>query len=206
MPLDDVWKTFQSNVGVYWRGRFDEVPPVAGVYAWFYPLRVTSYDLTEFLDEMRRVHLFDARARSVPCTSGRSRLGWSQVQWNLHLTNPTSLIPRSIEDAWQHAAANPECFDELRRVLLRSSLLMPPLYVGKAVNLRNRCSDHTSGSSDFSSRFENHAEQVSFSARRVVDLLFVAMRTEQVSERSADTEALVEHVLKLIARPPYGVL
>lgn len=205
MPLDDVWKTFQSSVGIFWKGRFDEVPPTPGVYAWFYPLRVTSFELDEFLREVRRVHLYDARTGREPYAGGINRVGWSSLHWTASLNNPDVRLSDDVRAAWEKLASEPAEFDKLRRVVLRASLLMPPLYVGKAINLRNRSSQHLSGRSDFASRFEHRAGELDLHASRVRDLLLVTLRTEEIGTENTGTERLVEEILKSVAKPPYGV-
>jgi hypothetical protein len=206
MPLDDVWKTFGRTIGIHWKSTFDDLPSSPGVYAWFYPLRVTSHDLDAFLNEVRQIHLYDARTRGRPGYSGTARVGWSAVNWRLEMDNPDSDIIGTARTVWQMLSSNPIHFDELRRVLLRASLLMPPLYVGKATNIRRRCGQHLAGQTDFSKRFETRAAECGFSARRVSDLVLTVIRTENVASGTNETERLIEEILKLVARPPYGVI
>jgi hypothetical protein len=206
MPLDDVWKNLEHNIEIHWTGRFDEVPEAAGVYAWFYPLRVTSLDLGDFIAEVRKVHLYDARTESPPKTNSRSRLGWSVLDWSAEFQSPEVDPPWKMQQAWEKIAGDSSAFENLRRVLLTASLLMPPLYVGKAVDLRTRCHQHLSGASGFADRFERYADSAGFHARRVQDLVFVAIRTEAIGTSEDEAEKLVEEILKLVGRPPYGVV
>jgi hypothetical protein len=205
MPLDDVWKTFDRSIGLHYTARFDQVPPFPGVYAWFYPLRVTSYELDTFLAEVRAVHLYDARRKARPSAAGSARFGWSILEWKAELNDPRTSLPEKCRATWERLAGEPEAFDDLRRVLLQASLLMPPLYVGKAVNLRTRCAAHLDGRSNFAERFEARAKEIGLQARRVRDLILVTMRTESVGDETDESESLVEEILKLVARPPYGV-
>lgn len=205
MPLDDVWNSFQRTVEIFWKGHFDDVSPGSGVYAWFYPLRITSYDFDEFMEEVRRVHLYDARSGQEPTASGRERVGWSTVDWKLRFGDPPLPSNDAIRATWDSIASDERSFNNLRRVLLRASLLMPPLYVGKAVSLRTRCSNHLSGTSDFAMRYEKRAAEVALSARRIRDLLFVTIKTEDVGLHEEASEALVEEILKRVARPAYGL-
>lgn len=205
MPLDDVWKTFNRSIGVHYTGRFSEVPPFPGVYAWFYPLRVTSHELETFLEEVRSVHLFDASKNSIPHAGGVSPFGWSKLDWRVALGNREASLPAQVRATWRRLAEDEAAFDELRRVLLRASLLMPPLYVGKSVNLSVRSSAHLDGRSAFANRYETRAKEIGLRARRVRDLILVTLRTEAVGGETDEAERLVEEVLKLVARPPYGV-
>lgn len=205
MPLDDVWKTFHRSIGVHYTGRFGEVPPFPGVYAWFYPLRITSYDIDAFLAEVRSVHLYDARRNAIPQAAGASPFGWSLLKWQVALENSEASLIHPIRATWERLSEDAKAFDELRRVFLRASLLMPPLYVGKAVNLRDRCSAHVDSRSGFAERYESRAKDLGLRAGRVRDLILVTMRTEAVGGDTDEAERLVEEVLKLVARPPYGI-
>lgn len=205
MPLDDVWRTFQTSVGIFWKGRFDEVPPFPGVYAWFYPLRITSYVLDEFLDEVRKVHLFDPRTGSFPRVQAEGRLGWSLLKWSASLNNPQASLSSDMRHTWDQLVGDSDSFERLRRTILKASLLMPPLYVGKAINLRNRSSEHLASNSDFAKRYEKRACDLDLSAHRVRDLLLITLQTDTIRTDGSDTEALVEEILKVVARPAYGV-
>ena len=206
MPLNDVWKTFSKAIGIYFKATFENVPPAPGAYAWFYPLRVTTHDLQAFLDEVRLVHLYDARTKGKPQYEAAGRLGWSEVNVSVLLENPSSPAGKVATKTWAALVSDAERFDSLRRTLLRSSLLMPPLYVGKTNDLRNRCGQHLDGRTGFADRFESFATNAGLQARRVRDLLFVTILTEKVADGAGETEALVEEILKLVARPPYGVI
>ena len=47
MALNDVWRNLDREIGVVYRGRFENVPHEPGVYAWFYPLKITTDDIEE---------------------------------------------------------------------------------------------------------------------------------------------------------------
>ena len=83
---------------------------------------------------------------------------------------------------------------------------MPPLYVGKAMNLRSRCFQHLDGnSSDFSERYVKYAEDSKLNARLVSDLILACVRMDGDVSSVANSEHLVEEILKAAARPPYGI-
>jgi len=215
MPLDDVWKGIDKNVGFYWKGRFDSVPAAAGVYAWFYPLRVNTRCFDSFLDEVRRVHLYRAQRQKNSADDEDEenaatiiKLGsWSNLTMTTELTNPEWDPSKSnpIRSTWEDLVKDDEAFDRLRRILLSATLLMPPLYVGKAQNLRVRCNAHLN-KSGFKKRFESYAREEKFPFTETKNLLLVTIKTEIVAERDAEIKDLVEEILKLVGRPPYGIV
>lgn len=205
MPIDDIWKTFHKSLGIYWKGQFDLVPQSNGVYAWFYPLRVHSYDLEEFLKDIQSVHLYDPKQGKEPTATGEHRFGWSRLHWQAELKDPNINLKQTVERTWKDISENEASFDKLRRTLLQASLLMPPLYVGKTIDLRTRCAQHTSGGSDFAKRYERRAIELNLQSPRVRDLLFVTVRTSEIHTSDVPTEELIEDILKLVSRPPYGV-
>ena len=142
----------------------------------------------------------------MPHAQGASPLGWSLLRWRVALTNPAAPLADPIRATWSRLSKDDGgAFDELRRVLLQASLLMPPLYVGKAVDLRERCGAHIDSRSGFAKRYETRADELGLRARRVRDLILVTMRTEAVGQETDEAERLVEEILKLVARPPYGI-
>src|SRR5688572_11717619 len=100
MGLDDVWKTIDTSLGAFWKGRFDQIPQAPGIYAWFYPLRVSSLDFDTFLAETRAVHLYEAREQSTPRAAGTSRLGWSELRFGVELANPAVAPHPNIRAVW----------------------------------------------------------------------------------------------------------
>lgn len=211
MPIDDVWRDYERRLEVFWFDTFENIPISPGVYAWFYPLRVNSLDMTRVLAEFRSVHLFDARGAGKPRVSGSGRLGWNHVNWSLELDNPSLSVSKALEDSWEKIVSDPDSveFEYLRTALLAASLLTSPLYIGKAQNLRRRCATHLHGGSDFARRFEKHAEELGLHSKRVQDLVLVTVRTNLPrNETSIQTfeEDLIETILNAVARPPYGVI
>lgn len=213
MSLNDVWRNINQEIGIFWKGRWDDVPAGPGVYAWFYPLRISTYDLSAFLDDVSRVLSFDARSKGTAEQAVRARFTWEDVAMQLRLEPTMSDVPADVANHWARIAADPEGFERLRRVVMRGSLFMPPLYVGKTSSLSMRCRQHLTGTgaNDFHRRYHEFAESVSLRAREVNDLLFACIRTgreEQVERDSPDDEvvleAVVEEILKRACRPRYS--
>ena len=94
---------------------------------------------------------------------------------------------------------------------MEASLLMPPLYVGKADNLRVRYTQHVEGAGPeanvFHTRFTTFARSVGLPLT-VSDLLFVCIRTDPDTDRAlrdANVNELLEHILMQLCQPPFSM-
>ena len=209
--LNDVFRNLGNSVGVFWKGRFDRVPASPGVYAWFYPLRINSYNLEDFVGEVHRIQSFDAVCRGEAVANLKHYFAWRTVGLRLKVTPRKFTLPPGVEDSWDRIVQDPDRFERLRRVVLRSTILMPPLYVGKTVNLNVRCQEHIhgTGKGDFHTRFESFAEGVRTPCRRVSDLLFFCVETDEVVPTDdpdrVPLEDVVEEILKFTCNPVYSV-
>jgi len=103
---------------------------------------------------------------------------------------------------------DPALKNQLRRSIMRATILMPPLYIGKAKNLNVRCGQHLRGgsASQFHDRFEQYAGVVGSYYKKISDLLFVCIGTTE-SEQTHDQqglEAVIEDIMKCVGKPPYS--
>ena len=157
--LNDVFRDLGSQIGVFWSGRFDKVPASPGVYAWFYPLRINSFNLTDFVDEVHRIQSFDAACKGQAVANLAHQFAWRTVFMDLKISPREFVIPAGISRSWDRIVRDQERFERLRRMVLRSTILMPPLYVGKTSNLNTRCAEHIhgTGKGDFRARYEGFA-------------------------------------------------
>ncbi|MBE7483609.1 MAG: hypothetical protein HS104_26975 [Polyangiaceae bacterium] len=207
--LNDVWRNISSEIGIFWKGRFDRVPPHPGVYAWFYPLRVTTRDLGDFLTEVSQIFAFDAAARGTPAAEVEAAFTWRSIGLHVRVLHKDGPVPKNVSAQWEQIVSNDARFDQLRRMVLRGSILMPPLYVGKTHNLLTRCGQHLAGSSDnsFHARYVEYARSVGAHAQNVSDLIFACIRTgsSEVDDDNEEMETVVEEILKRASRPPYGI-
>ena len=214
MSLNDVWRNINQEIGIFWKGRWSDVPGGPGVYAWLYPLRISTYDLGDFLEDIAKVLSFDARSNGLASRALRARLTWEEITVKLRVGPSPPNIPQDISAAWSKLVADPGNFERLRRVVMRGSLLMPPLYVGKTRSLSVRCHQHLSGTgnNDFHKRFQEFAQRVGLRSAEVNDLLFACIRTGSDSLSAGDAagedeaiEGIVEEILKRACRPRYSV-
>jgi len=214
VSVDDVWRRIDKHLGVYLDGTFDQIPESAGVYGWFYPLRVTTKDLRELISELSKVSDYDALCESKPQSTNNLDFNWITSKVTIKQSLKLKSIPQKVFDAWELYKDDEDLFNQLRKSLMSASLLMPPLYIGKTNNLRTRCMQHVKGTdqdvSDFHQRFETFAKSENFSSQEIQNLIFVCVKTEyDKTDKSMDNtflnpHSVVEEILKAVAKPPYG--
>lgn len=214
MVLNDVWRSIGSDVGFFYEANFVDVPSAPGVYAWFYPLRVLSRsvdDLFQLVGSVQALLNYDAIAPGVQ-RHGEIPFAW----WTFVLActrRPKALtLSEPIQRAWAQITATDESFAEFQQALLKASIFMPPLYVGKADNLNTRCVQHlvgVLGANDFHSRFEEFARGLALPIRSVRQLIFACVRTGTLNDAPQEgrgpVHELIESIMKSICAPPYGL-
>ena len=209
------------------RKNFENVPNKPGVYAWFYPLRIKGADLDAFFNDIYNAMNYDANSKGVPEVQADLHYCWTQLKISsqLNLFNPfnnsRSNDIKSKEKWGKYKQLWKELKDHdlqfIKTVFFDMSFFMPPLYVGKSVDLRQRCIEHRQDVSDsktgnFASRFSTYAEEKKLFSKEVSDLLFACRETEvkypdSVIDNELKTlEELVEDVMKCLCRPPYSIL
>jgi hypothetical protein len=208
MPLNDVWNKVNRQIGFYTIDNFDKIPNVPGVYAWFYPLRITTMILEDFLDQVNVVLNYDSNSLGKPVHNAKLLFSWEEIMLSAEVAN--AKIPIStIRSSWDSICQS-QNFENFRRIIMKSSIFLPPLYVGKSKCLHDRCQQHINGrnsGNNFNSRFENYARAIPHAtSKNVSDLLFVCVKTEELSESTDDVEGLIETILKYLAKPKYSKL
>jgi hypothetical protein len=204
--LNDVWYNIQGQVHFLTRNTFDQAPAVPAVYAWYYPLRVSTYDLKTFLEEVIAVMSYDAKSDDIASMESVLSTAWRKYHFTLDSSPTVDEIPRSFANTWERVVK--ERFESMRMDLMRLSLFMPPLYVGKTNSLARRLREHIDGrapAGDFHARFRNFAEERGLSQRTVADLLCVAITTPEESASDEYVE-LIEYIMKTLAGPGFSVL
>lgn len=208
MRLNDVWKKANQQVGFYTTDNFDKVPTLPGVYGWFYPLRITTSDLNDFITQVNLVLNYDSTTLGKPVKNSELIFSWQRLNVTAELTDPQINISNFIS-TW-NSLFKSDRFDEFRKIIMKSSIFLPPLYVGKTTTLYNRCFQHINGdgsSNSFNTRFTKYANSVPNStAKKVSELLFVCITTEELTEYGQDVEGLVEGILKHLSKPKYSKL
>ncbi len=211
MVLNDVWRNINQEIGIFTRDTFDRVPVAPGTYGWFYPLRITTRKLDEFLDEVNVIMNFDAKAGGKPKHTLSVDFTWEHLKGEIERTPKIPAISESIYANWNNIVSDDHLFNELRKTVMRASIFMPPLYVGKARDLSNRCMQHVNGSdrNDFHNRYAKFARELGVFAKDVRDLLFVCVKTAETTEGSGESaenmESVVEEIMKYACKPAYSI-
>lgn len=203
--INDVWYNIQQNVHFLTRSSFSQAPAVPAVYAWYYPLRVSTYDLREFMLEVLSVMSYDAKSEGETRLESTLTTTWRSYRLELAAATEIGPTPAGFVETWKNACE--EDFDRLRMDLMRLSLFMPPLYVGKTNNLSRRIREHLEGrppARGFHERFEEFAGRQGLSQKTIADLLCVAI-TSPSEASSDDYVSLVEYIMKTLAAPGFSI-
>jgi len=211
MPLNDVWLNVNKEIGFYTKETFEKIPDGPGVYAWFYPLRIITKDPYQFIREVNLILNYDSHINGKPSNKGLLEFKWETIDFNLEINFKEPNLESFLE-IWQNATESEASFDQLRRIIMKASIFMPPLYVGKTIRLRKRSLEHITGNdgkNNFNSRYNDFARKNKIQFDKVKDLLFVCIRTKEETKGESqadieDLESLVEAIMKNLSKPIYS--
>jgi len=206
LRLNDIWRSVNEEIGFFTTETFKNISPSPGVYAWFYPLRIVTKNLDEFINQVDVVLNYDCETKGIPKKNNFINFSWDSLHQQIEIK--TKIIDlTAFKKVWDDIIKKENEFDELRKVIMRSSIFLPPLYVGKTNNLYKRCQEHINGNlkdNNFHNRFEKYATDNNFAAKKVSDLLFVTIKTSKNNQQKINTESLVEAILKYLSKPKYS--
>ena len=198
-----------ERLGFYTKETKDKIPELPGCYAWFLPLWFYRSDLDNLVQLVGAVLDYEhngEREVEVP-------FNWDSIRLRLRRAS-TLRATDSVRATWERVLADDRARTALQETLLEASLLMPPLYVGRTRNLRQRYLQHTvkrgHNKNDFYSRFTELAAALELHIS-VSDLLFVSLRTSDELGRALpdvapdDVELLIEQLLMQFCRPPFSL-
>ena len=198
-----------SRLGFYTKETKERIPEQPGCYAWFLPLWFYRSDLNDLMQIVGDVLSYDKKQEK----EAEAEFTWESVKLRVRRVAKIRAT-ETIHSTWERVCADAQAKKELQQTMLEASLLMPPLYVGKTKNLRQRYLQHTEGNSydsnDFHTRFTEHVSKLNL-AIGVGDLLFVCIKTEQKSPQvphgvaEDDLERLVEQILMRFCQPPFSL-
>jgi len=216
VALSDVWRDISSYIKVFTATNFDDVPSSPGIYAWYYPIKLPSNNIEDLGLELSSVLNYDSKLQKDKDNLGNINFNWKKIEVNLKEKHNEKFPPK-IKQQWESFKNNEKLINDLEKMMLVGSILMPPLYIGKTNNLNIRCRQHRSNAdideNNFHSRFENFTKnkvlenQEKLLTQNVEDLIFVCIKTdslENAEEHNTNSEELLEEIFKLFARPPYS--
>lgn len=208
MGLNDLWRNIKQEIGFFTIENFEKIPQKPGVYAWFYPLRLITRDYKEFINEVKLVFDFDPVPGNDRWKNFSSEYFWSSITVKAKVEFGCIDISEQFLDIWNKLVNDENSFKDFQKILMKSTIFLPPLYVGKTGNLYTRAYQHINGTfrkSDFHNRFENYAAINSLNQKKIKDLLFVAVITENEKLGNKEKiEDLVEDILKKLCKPIYS--
>lgn len=197
-----------GRLGFHTKETKDKIPEIPGCYAWFLPLWLYSDDLDELMQIIADVLDYE----QDPEKKVKAPFTWASVHMRVHRETAIRAIDNGMRETWKKLLADKNARDTLQETLMTASLFMPPLYVGKTKNLKQRYLQHTDKANgnrnNFHSRFTEKAVIFRLS---VSDLLFVSVSTEnELGNTFPDVaqdefDVLVEKMLMQFCRPPFSL-
>jgi hypothetical protein len=198
-----------SRLGFYTKGTRDRIPEIPGCYAWFVPLWIYREDF----DELTRIVDYLIDYEQEPVKEVQVPFTWESVTLRVRRSTKSTSRERS-RATWAQVLGNPAARDALQQTLMEASLFMPPLYVGRTNNLKQRYLQHTKASEPqknvFFSRFQECVERLRLKIS-VGDLIFACIETPSAmrdllgDSDESDSNQLIEHLLMQFCRPPFSI-
>jgi len=212
MNLPDIWRDIGSRIGFYTKETADQIPESPGIYAWFLPLWMFSDNLDHFYAIAKRTLLHDPlREDGKPIRETSVPFAWDTITVTLK-RGVARGISDDLRQRWDCMLEDPELRGTFALALMESSLLLPPLYVGKTDDLSVRYQQHTGsagGPTGFFQRFRRFVEtQGGGPSLGVHDLLFVCIQTDSAQNRrlrDRGLNVLLEQLIMRLAGPPFSV-
>lgn len=195
-----------SRLAFYTSETAHKIPEAPGCYAWFVPLWIYDDDLPTLMQIVRDLRSYDNPSERQVSAG----FTWHSIDLRV---SRTERIPISAEvaETWRKVLADPPARHAMQRLLLESSILMPPLYVGRTNSLKRRYTQHTkTDGSNFHRRFALHTQTLGISLP-VSDLLFACLCTETTVSKDLgrfddrELTSLIEHILMNACRPPFSI-
>lgn len=208
--INDIWKNI--HIGFYTFKDKDRIPSSPGSYAWYCPLDIRTDNYDEFIQMYKTIFEYDSKKQtSIISRNSEIELPWKILKHSMEFA--LKLLPKekklsncTIEDLWYEINTDKVLLRKFRIALSKSSILLPPLYVGKTNNLAKRHKEHcesdiNSEKGSFKKRFLNHVRRSDINID-FEDLIFFATTLEDLPKNS---EEFLEEILKLFSQPIYSV-
>lgn len=233
MYLNDIWFSYNKISSCFTKDNFRKIENQSGIYAWYYPLRLTSRKKpSELIWEIYYLYDYDVNGEDIYFQGNiETNFKWVNALFDVRIKNNIdSKILEKIDKKFEKLLEGGYSIEDLQSALMKSTLFMKPLYIGKSSNLNTRIDQHIRGVSGFSNRFNNFIEKtnlriVSDSSplqilpiHSVRDLLVSTVymndikisdlnhnNSEEVNENDLKNYIL-EETLKMVVQPTYSKL
>jgi hypothetical protein len=217
MYLPDIWRKVQDRIGFYTSTTCQQIPEKPGIYAWFLPLWLLKGDLATNLKMIHNFLLYDSKSQGCPERLKAVDFNWDAIELRIKKILKEPVIGEDMERRWNEKVEDPGVKAQVEKILMQASIFMPPLYVGRAGDLRRRYFEHVEGPSKgiyedidknvFHTRFKEHAKKLGYPLR-IEDLLFVCILTEDetVSRACSSDEMnhLIEEIMIRMCKPIFS--
>jgi hypothetical protein len=203
----DIWKSLGNQVGFYTSVTSEKIPHEPGMYAWFYPLGLDeSTNLLDYIKKVQTLLSYDSKIKGKPKIDHTLDFCWQIINHSIEieLKSPTEF--RDYDETYNRIKTDKDKFKAFQIAFLKSSIYLPPLYVGKTDNLWRRYYEHIkcSQGNNFCNRFETYAKDIDLPINKIKDLIFVTISNIETPKWEDEEEKLLEFILKYISKPPYS--
>lgn len=213
MSLNDELLSLDKKIKYYTLETFKNVPAESGVYAWFYPLRLQGTDLARLIDEVNFVFNFCHDNPESLNSSVSFQMGWRNyvLESELKRLNDSSSLINSWNKFLENQTDDLDSLEivQAKKIIFIASVMMPPLYIGKTIDLHSRCFQHILGNGEnntFHNRFKRYVSNNNrISCREVEDLIFACISTKQFGLDDKNYESLFEKILMNLVKPIFSI-
>jgi hypothetical protein len=206
MNLADVWREVPKRIGFFTKETRELIPETPGFYAWFLPLWLYDQNPSRFVQIVESVFLCDRDRPHFAEDEATVQLNWDSIGLAVRRV-ATARVSPNLEALWSNVIGNPGLKATFEQALMQASILLPPLYVGKADSLRVRYDQHVSATSLFCTRFTRYCQHLGLQIS-VTDLLFVCIETPFIvaaEHRDPALNFLLEQLVMALSRPPFSM-
>jgi len=209
-----VWSQINKKLGFYTYKTRHKIPTASGIYGWFVPLWLWDKykDGKSYIEAIAKIFLYEPKADKDTSNFLQNIVfNWEKI--NISPDKERNYKDsESLENNWDKMKSNDKMKKAFEKALMEASLFLPPIYIGKSVNLRDRYESHIKGSNDkndFHYRFEEYAEEHDIDLK-VSELIFVCIQTPKVLNEFGDEEKnnlheLLEQVVMRISGPAFSI-
>jgi len=195
LGINDV-RSIRGHSYLVLRRSVTKIPTFSGVYMWRYWPDIPSLDSVRLLDFLRELQnnfprqLEELRNSRVDVTIKRTPFGTGEDGRLLGIKNEKKI--NNILGLLDEDSNTRQAFAHTLEVLISS---FPPIYIGKAENLRSRLSDHFDGKSDVLSRIQD--------AGIPVDDIYISFIQDELTVEDKEITTSIEEILQRLTNPAH---